>query len=47
MKKKTYEQPEMQVVKLEQADIICTSTQADFQSYEEEDDIFSGSWRDR
>ena len=25
MKKKTYEQPEMQVVKLEQADIICTS----------------------
>lgn len=25
MKKKTYEQPKMKVVKLEQTDIICTS----------------------
>ena len=46
MKKKTYEQPEMQVVKLDQADIICTSTQANFQSYEEDDDTFSGNWMD-
>ena len=47
MKKKTYEQPKMQVVKLEQADIICTSTQAGFQSYTEDDSTFGGSWRDR
>ena len=26
MKKKTYEQPKMEVVQLDQADIICTST---------------------
>ena len=29
MKKKTYEQPEMKVVVIDQADIIATSTQAD------------------
>lgn len=47
MKKKTYEQPRVEVVKVEQTDIICTSTQADFQSYDEEDDRinpFSGRW---
>lgn len=32
MKKKTYEQPEVKVVKLEQADIICTSTEGLTQS---------------
>ncbi len=30
MKKKTYQQPEMEVVELDQADIICTSTQSTF-----------------
>ena len=29
MKKKFYQQPEMKVVELNQADIICTSTQTD------------------
>ena len=29
MKKKTYEQPKMKVVEIDQADIICTSTQTD------------------
>ena len=27
MKKKTYQQPKMKVVQLDQADIICTSTE--------------------
>lgn len=39
MKKKTYQQPEMQVVKLEQADIICTSTVLQNEVYIEEDDV--------
>lgn len=30
MKKKTYQQPKMEVVQLDQADIICTSTQSTF-----------------
>lgn len=29
MKKKTYEQPKMKVVEIDQADIICTSTTTD------------------
>ena len=40
MKKKTYEQPKMEVVQLDQADIICTSgplksDEAGFQDLEE------------
>ena len=39
MKKKTYQQPKMEVVQLDQADIICTSTQTYsspvFEEYEE------------
>lgn len=40
MKKKTYKQPEMKVVELEQADIICTS--GDFSTptlYKDEEDF--------
>ena len=44
MKKKTYQQPKMKVVEIDQADIICTSTQADFQSYDEDDNTFNGVW---
>ena len=29
MKKKTYEQPQIEIIEVEQADIIATSTQAD------------------
>ena len=41
MKKKTYQQPKMVVVELDQADIICASTPAVFgigedEGYEEE-----------
>ena len=40
MKKKMYPQPEMKVVKLEQTDIICTSTPSlQNESYEEENDV--------
>jgi len=43
MKKKTYKQPEMKVVKLEQTDIICTSQFPNPQneSYEEEEEVNS------
>ena len=39
MKKKTYEQPKMEVVEIEQADIIATSLQNE--SYEEGN---TGGW---
>ena len=46
MKKKTYQQPEMKVVKLEQTDIICTSqygeTPQNESYYEEEESVTSG-----
>lgn len=38
MKKKAYEQPKMEVVEIDHADIICTSdisTQAEFEEWEE------------
>lgn len=38
MKKKTYQQPKMKVVEIDQADIICTSTQQTF-SLGGEDDL--------
>lgn len=37
MKKKTYEQPCVEVVMVEQTDIICTSTQQTFSLGEEGD----------
>lgn len=44
MKKKTYEQPRVKVVEIDQADIICTSTQGQIQSLEDdnsyENDLF-------
>ena len=46
MKKKTYQQPEieMKVVKLEHTDIICTSQfpSPQNESYEEESDVTNG-----
>ena len=44
MKKKTYEQPQMNIIEVEKSDIICTSTQADFQSYQEDNSTFNGGW---
>ena len=35
MKKKTYVQPEVQVIEFEQTDIICASTMLQNESYEE------------
>lgn len=46
MKKKKYEAPQMKAYQVKPASIICTSTQANFQSYEEDDDTFSGNWYD-
>lgn len=37
MKKKTYQQPEMKVAKIEQTDIICTSSGASTQSLDFDD----------
>lgn len=37
MKKKIYQQPKMEVVEIDQADIICTSTQGQIQSLEDDD----------
>ena len=40
MKKKTYQQPKMEVVHLDQADIICTSGgQSNYFSLGNEDDL--------
>ncbi len=46
MKKKTYEQPKMKVVELEQTDIICTSQflSPQNESYEEENESVTNSW---
>ena len=47
MKKKTYQQPEMKVVKLEQTDIICTSQYGvtlQNESYEEANELVTDSW---
>ena len=43
MKKKNYQQPEMQVEKFEQADIICTSTVLQNEVYIEENDV-TNNW---
>ena len=37
MKKKIYQQPEIKVVELDQADLICTSPQGQIQSLEDDD----------
>ena len=46
MKKKTYKQPKMKVVKLEQTDIICTSQFPSPQNegYDEEEESVTDSW---
>ena len=47
MKKKTYQQPEMKVVKLEQTDIICTSQYGvtlQNESYDEENESTTDGW---
>ena len=47
MKKKTYQQPEMKVVKLEQTDIICTSQYGvtpQNESYDEEQESVVNGW---
>ena len=46
MKKKTFQHPEMKVLKLELTDIICTSQLIDAQneSYEEVDEEETNGW---
>ena len=49
MKKKTYQQPKMEVVEIEQTDIICTSgtqiqSQGGFDPYSTDDTTFNGGW---
>lgn len=43
-KKKMYLAPEMSVIEINQADIIATSTQAEFNSYSTDDTTFNGGW---
>ena len=44
MKKKTYERPEIQVVEMSAADIICTSTVLQNEGYDELDESVTDSW---
>ena len=46
MKKKTYQQPEMKIVELEQMDIICTSQfpSPQNESYDEEEESVTNGW---
>lgn len=43
-KKKKYLAPEITVIEIEQADIIATSTQAEFSPYSTDDTTFNGGW---
>ena len=44
MKKKTYQQPKMEVVQLDQADIICTSTPTNGLRIKEDEGFDAEDW---